>query len=324
MNIRALPRFFVLISLLILMVPLVPASEADSPEAEGRLSLYIEQSGTIFARRGEAVLTDADLDRFAYSVPVEHRAGTLVSSTRLGRIIDNLFGRFDLANRAVAASLHEDERVQAKLIFAVADVLYETYMQHYLDEQTLESYERQAHELYLRDPLRFTRGRRYVTFEQILIAPESGDEIEAMEMVMEVNSRLADEDADFAALATEFSHDPMASENEGRYEGASFDALSEGLQTVLQSLEPGELSGPIRTEFGWHFIRLIDWQKPEKPEFEEVREQYLQAARTRHRERMHDRLLERILDQPIDIREDGVKDFLERHNAVMPENMEIE
>lgn len=76
--------------------------------------------------------------------------------------------------------------------------------------------------------------------------------------------------ADFAALARENSTGPSASVGgdlgwfgDGDMVAAFFDAV--------QALEPGEISAPVQTDFGWHVIRLAETRQKERPEFDTVR-----------------------------------------------------
>ena len=67
--------------------------------------------------------------------------------------------------------------------------------------------------------------------------------------------------SNFAALARRYSTDPSA-QNGGDL--GTFPVLGSGIDpTFVQaalSLQPGQISGPVRTRFGWHVIRLISEQ----------------------------------------------------------------
>jgi peptidyl-prolyl cis-trans isomerase C len=36
-------------------------------------------------------------------------------------------------------------------------------------------------------------------------------------------------------------------------------------------MEPGEVAGPVKTDFGWHVIRLNEVRQSQPPSFEEIR-----------------------------------------------------
>ena len=79
--------------------------------------------------------------------------------------------------------------------------------------------------------------------------------------------------ADFAKLAKEFSEDPASAEQGGNFtaqKGATVAPFDE----VAFELETGELSDPVKTQFGWHVIEAVaDAEDAAMQELAEVEEQ---------------------------------------------------
>ena len=79
--------------------------------------------------------------------------------------------------------------------------------------------------------------------------------------------------ADFAKLAKEFSEDPASAEQGGNFtaqKGATVAPFDE----VAFELETGELSDPVKTQFGWHVIEAVaDVEDAATQELAEVEEQ---------------------------------------------------
>ncbi len=78
--------------------------------------------------------------------------------------------------------------------------------------------------------------------------------------------------ADFAALAKERSKDPGASDG-GDLGYFTKDQMVPEFANVAFQMYPGQTSNPVKTQFGWHIIRLEDRRNRPVPEFEKVREQ---------------------------------------------------
>lgn len=75
---------------------------------------------------------------------------------------------------------------------------------------------------------------------------------------------------DFRDLAKQVSTDPGVAENGGTYGPVAATTFDPAFASGALALEPGEISEPIKTQFGWHVIRL---ESKEVSSFEEVREQ---------------------------------------------------
>jgi peptidyl-prolyl cis-trans isomerase SurA len=115
----------------------------------------------------------------------------------------------------------------------------------------------------------------YYDLSQIRVVPPlTATEEERAVIWTNMNSLLtAIENGDsFETLAENHSHDP--SRREGGHMGEFFvGQLPSELETVLLSLEPGEVSSAFETEFGFHIVRLNRlWEAP-MTGIDQIREQ---------------------------------------------------
>jgi len=76
---------------------------------------------------------------------------------------------------------------------------------------------------------------------------------------------------DFAGLAAELSQDPGSAQQGGDLGWAERGNFVAPFADAMWSLKPGEISAPVRTEFGWHVIKLDGVEAGEVRSFEEVR-----------------------------------------------------
>lgn len=77
--------------------------------------------------------------------------------------------------------------------------------------------------------------------------------------------------ANFATLATKYSTDPSAAENGGEIQSSADQLVEPFVQAVLAA-KPGEIIGPVQTQFGYHVIRVIS---VESTPFDQAKEQLL-------------------------------------------------
>jgi peptidyl-prolyl cis-trans isomerase C len=78
--------------------------------------------------------------------------------------------------------------------------------------------------------------------------------------------------ADFATLAKEKSKDPGAAEG-GDLGYFTKDQMVPEFAEVAFKLEPGKISDPVKTQFGWHIIKVEDKRDKPVPTFDKVKDQ---------------------------------------------------
>ncbi len=105
----------------------------------------------------------------------------------------------------------------------------------------------------------------------LVLVDEGTDEATALAKIRDAAQRLAAGE-DFAALAREISEDPGSAENGGNLGPVTKGAFDQAFEDALWALStPGEVSEPVRTEFGYHLIRLKEISEAEVPTFEAER-----------------------------------------------------
>jgi peptidyl-prolyl cis-trans isomerase C len=78
---------------------------------------------------------------------------------------------------------------------------------------------------------------------------------------------------DFATVASELTEDPSGKENGGDLDYFTKEQMVPEFANVAFQMFPGQMSNPVRTQFGWHIIKLEDRRNRPVPEFDKVRAQ---------------------------------------------------
>jgi len=78
--------------------------------------------------------------------------------------------------------------------------------------------------------------------------------------------------ADFAALAKEKSKDPGSAPNGGALDFMGKNELVPEFAEVAFKMYPGQTSNPVKTQFGWHVIRLEEKRTKQPPTFEQLKD----------------------------------------------------
>jgi len=115
---------------------------------------------------------------------------------------------------------------------------------------------------------------RFITNEQrksrhILIAiDEDTNEEDALETILNIQERLISES--FEEIAKELSDDPGSADFGGDLDWAEPGLFVPEFDKVLFTLEVNELSEPVKTEFGYHLIRLDELKKGEQQAYQDI------------------------------------------------------
>ncbi|PTE23743.1 peptidylprolyl isomerase [Cereibacter changlensis JA139] len=114
----------------------------------------------------------------------------------------------------------------------------------------------------------------------ILVATEE----EAQKLKTEI-----DGGADFAELAKANSSDGAAA-NGGSLGWFGLGMMVKPFEDAVVNMKPGEVAGPIQTQFGWHLVKLTETRIAEAPALDEVRDELAaeieQAAVAEHVEKL--------------------------------------
>jgi peptidyl-prolyl cis-trans isomerase D len=156
----------------------------------------------------------------------------------------------------------------------LADVEHEVAV----NDQVLQAYYEQVKQRLT------TTERRHA--RHILIAVDDGvDDAAAQKTANEVLAKLKG-GADFAALAKQYSKDPVSAAK-----GGELDWLSRGMsvgpfEDALFAMAKGELRGPVKSQFGYHIIRLDDIDGGQTKSFAEARAELEKEYRSENAQKL--------------------------------------
>lgn len=173
---------------------------------------------------------------------------------------DQITSQILLRQAAERAGIEDKAAVQRALAFQRTSFLAEIYIRERLNEQITEETVKAEYEK------RYVDGPEVTQYKaRHILVP---DEAEAKEIAEEARK----EGADFAELAKSRSKGPSAPN------GGDLGWFEEGqmvpeFQAAAFALKPGEISDPVKTQFGWHVIKLEETRARPAPPLDEVREE---------------------------------------------------
>ncbi|GAB3390484.1 peptidyl-prolyl cis-trans isomerase [Lysobacter fragariae] len=102
--------------------------------------------------------------------------------------------------------------------------------------------------------------------------------------------------ADFAALAMANSDDPGSKASGGDLGWNAKGVMVPEFDTAMFAMQKGEVSEPVKTQYGWHIIQLRDIKGSQQQSFEQVREQLVRQESEGARERAFNDLTGKLVD----------------------------
>ncbi|MFK5731958.1 SurA N-terminal domain-containing protein [Pseudomonas urmiensis] len=104
-------------------------------------------------------------------------------------------------------------------------------------------------------------------------------EAQAKARIEEIQQRLA-KGEDFAKLAKEFSQDPGSATTGGDLGFAGPGVYDPAFEDALYKLNQDQVSAPVRTEYGYHLIKLLGVEAPEVPSFASLKDKLTRELKT--------------------------------------------
>lgn len=106
------------------------------------------------------------------------------------------------------------------------------------------------------------------------------DDAQAQETLKTIQTKLADGES-FADLAKQYSQDPGSADQGGDLGLVSPGDMVEEFDEALFNMEEGQISEPVKTEFGYHIIQLQEIKEARIPSFEEVKADIIRDLQAR-------------------------------------------
>ena len=128
-----------------------------------------------------------------------------------------------------------------------------------------------------------------LTASHILKKASSEPEFEEAEKEVAILRARIEEGEDFVEVVRKESDD---SQNDGHLGQFGRGRMVPPFEKAAFALEVGELSQPVRTQFGWHLLKLHERTEPKVTPFEEIREQVIEYLQERRKDKVFDEFLD--------------------------------
>jgi peptidyl-prolyl cis-trans isomerase C len=176
-----------------------------------------------------------------------------------------------VSKAAEAKKMGDGADFKRKIAFARNKLLMEQLLQSVGKEALTDE---ATHKVY-DDAVKQLGEQQEVHARHILIRAAPGDDKagkEAEDKIKAVIERLK-KGEDFVKVASEVTEDPSGKANGGDLGYFSKEQMVPEFSDTAFKLEKGQISEPVKTQFGWHVIKVEDKRAKAVPKFEEVKPQ---------------------------------------------------
>ncbi|MGD2129424.1 MAG: peptidyl-prolyl cis-trans isomerase [Lysobacterales bacterium] len=287
------------------------APQTDPGDAGGSASAYDDSA--VFARQGDVVLTQGELDAAIERIPPEIRLPYIRNGERMNQLVGSLLQTKVIAADAKAADYDKQEVVQAWMREAAEKELATEWIQHVVESAPPADYDALAHEYYLANPDKF-QSKESVDVSHILIRNENRSDEEALELANRLVAELREDPTRFDDMVNEYSEDPSKQANGGRFPNTTRGEMVKPFEDKAFSMEEvGGISDPVKTSYGYHIIRLNAKHPAELQPFEMVKKRTEELARKKYLADYRKRYVGKLLENPIEVKEGAVEAMVKRY-----------
>src|SRR5256714_9859291 len=180
-------------------------------------------------------------------------------ATRKDNVLSFLIDMKIVAKAAEDKKVENSEEFKKRLAFTRSRLLMDSLLANEGKAATTDDAMKKVYD----EASKQIAGEQEVHARHILV--ETEDEAKAIEDELKKG-------ADFAELAKKKSKDPGASDG-GDLGFFTKDQMVPEFSSVAFSLEPGKISDPVKSQFGWHVIKVEEKRKRKAPDFDQVKGQ---------------------------------------------------
>jgi peptidyl-prolyl cis-trans isomerase C len=208
-------------------------------------------------------VTDADLAVAESEIGAD--MGTMPAAQKRISLLEFLIDNQLFAEAAEAQKLNEGPTYETRLNYLKRRALRELYFDKVIKASVSDADARKIYD----DQVKLLKPEEEVSARHILVETEA--------LAKELKDKI-DKGADFVQLAKENSKDPGSKDEGGNLGYFGHGQMVPQFEEIVFKLKKGEVSDPVKTQFGWHLVKLEDRRTKQPPAFEVVKDRIVQSV----------------------------------------------
>ena len=271
-------------------------SAPAAPQAQAAFA-----GGTALATHGDAKITVADYEASIRRIPERDRFGFQMAQARINSEINTLLQIRSVANEARKHGFDKDPSFKLR-VEHYAERLLTEMLNARIDEEAGREFEQKkdgfigrAREQYLVNKSQF-QAPKEVKASHILVEMKTRTADDALAKVKALRVRAIAGES-FETLAETSSDDPTARSNKGSLGFFGPGRMDPAFEAAAYALKnPMDISEPVKSQFGYHIIRLEEIKPPRQLTFEEAQGELMEKLRAQYVDQRRQQILAGIYD----------------------------
>ncbi|MEW6200393.1 MAG: peptidylprolyl isomerase [bacterium] len=260
----------------------------------------------VVATVNETEITAGDIESLLEQLHPMQRQQYLTDEGKK-QLIDQVVETFLIADKAKGEGLNKEPEFLAQMKFAESQILAQKYVKKKIED--IKVTDADAKKYYDENLGKYSSGQ--VKASHILVNTE--------EEAKAIYEELQKAPKKFEEIAKARSKDPGSGANGGDLGWFGRDRMVKPFEDAAFSMKKGEISKPVKTQFGFHIIRLDDKTEITQKSFEEVQEEIKSALTQEKQQNLIKDLLEELKKEgKIKINDEELKDVGKEYKVPLP------
>lgn len=239
-----------------------------------------QDTSAVLITHGATQVTQRDLEAELARYPENARTRILGNEAQIRQILESIAIRRALAQEATQAHLQDKPEIRYMLKHAEERALADLWLQELEQKKLGGDIEQLALEQYTANKDRYKQPEQIHAAHILIKTGTERSKEEARKLAEEVLVK-AKAGEPFEELARQYSEDTSAKKGGDLGFFAKGRMVKPFEEAAFALAEPGQLSDPVETQFGFHIIKLLERKPEHMLSFEEVKPQLLQQSRAR-------------------------------------------
>lgn len=265
-----------------------PTQPAARPAGTATSATPGSAAATTLATYGNSSISQADLEAWVVgTIPERDRLGWSMNQNNINKVINDLLRVRTVADEAKKRGLDKDPVLKLRVEQYTEKLLQDLIVQRVEEEANREfeqkraAFTARAKEQYLVNKSRYQRPAE-VRASHILIDTRRHNADEALAKIKVLRERALAGEA-FDKLAEANSEDPSARNNKGDLGFFGPGAMDPAFEAAAFALKkPSDISEPVKSQFGWHIIRLEETRPAKQLTVDEAMPDLMETLRAQY------------------------------------------